>query len=168
MGNNCFKPKKKQPTSLKIPSDSLFSMDSILKELDKYPKNENAHHITSELNRLNSCSIVVSSYVLDNFNVPLANILCSTCFNSQQTSMLIKIVLTANPRVNLNDLLLSCLEFALPSTSNLILDHMACFMGKEAVNQKIFTVYIAVYELCLNSSIKFPLICWILDIMWIN
>ena len=87
MGNlNCHGSKRTRRK--KIPnSQSSFDLNLILNELNKITTHDdvdlskvNVDTILSELNTLNACSIAIQQYALNNFNVPLANVLCATCF----------------------------------------------------------------------------------------
>ena len=93
MGNNCHgsqnaKTKKKYNNLSSNPSSPslshTFNFDAIQNELNKSKLNDatkiNLDTILDELKKLNSCSIAVHSYALTNFNVPLGNVLCATCF----------------------------------------------------------------------------------------
>jgi hypothetical protein len=85
MGNlNCHSTKQ---TRRKISrSQSSFDLNLILIELNTISTHDedlskvNIVTILNELKTLNACSIAIQQYALNNFNVPLANVLCATCF----------------------------------------------------------------------------------------
>ena len=133
MGNTCRRAHKKSKRQLSLEANNaIFDFNLILSELDKYPLEAvNTKLIVRELSNLNSVSIAVQDYGLSQFNVLLANVLCSTCFSKEQFETLVKLVLEYNSAVNLNDLLLSCLEFASPAVSHLILDRIRLGHGSD-------------------------------------
>ncbi len=89
MGNlNCHGSRQTKPKRIKIlASQSSFDLNLILNELNTITTCEDADickinidTILSELNTLNAGSIAIQHYALNGFNVPLANVLCATCF----------------------------------------------------------------------------------------
>ena len=91
MGNlNCHgsRQTKPKPRRIKMPtSQSSFDLNLILNELNTITTCDDAdickvniETILGELNTLNAGSIAIQQYALNGFNVPLANVLCATCF----------------------------------------------------------------------------------------
>jgi hypothetical protein len=129
-----------------------FNLYSILDTINNFDLNSSDSSklsqlkaIKSELRNLNTNSFNYATYILKNSDQFLIDLLCSTCFKPSEQFELVQIYIqvskldrNAYEKINLDDLILSCLDAYSPRVSHLILDEY--LLNNSHLNQNLFAM----------------------------